>query len=55
MKSNKDGRIHVRLDADLAEFVQKVLKERRGGISRFINDCIRAEREETARSGTGPS
>jgi hypothetical protein len=49
MKSNKDGRIHVRLDSDLTDFVQAVLKERRGGISRFINDKIREEMKKAAK------
>lgn len=47
MKSNKQGAIYVRLDWDLADFVKNVLKERRGGVSKFVNDAIRAEKEET--------
>jgi len=47
MKSNKQGAIYVRLDWDLADFVRDVLKERRGGISKYINDVIRAEKEKT--------
>lgn len=43
MKSNKQGAIYVRIDWDLADFVKK-LKERRGGISKFINDAIRKEK-----------
>lgn len=47
MKSNKQGAIYVRLDWDLADFVKDVLKERRGGVSKFVNDCIRKEKEQT--------
>jgi hypothetical protein len=46
MKSNKQGALYVRLDWDLADYVQNVLKERRGGISKFVNDAIRKEKEE---------
>lgn len=41
----KEGFIHVRLDADLADHVQ-VIKERPGGISRFVNDKIREDKEK---------
>ena len=41
----KDGFLHVRLDSDLKEHVAKI-KERPGGISRFINDVLRADREK---------
>ena len=44
MKSNKQGAIYVRLDWDLADFVKNELKERRGGVSKFVNDAIRAEK-----------
>jgi hypothetical protein len=47
MKSNKQGAVYVRLDWDLAEFVRDVLKERRGGVSKFVNDAIRKEKEQT--------
>ena len=43
----KDGFIHVRLDADLKDHVE-VLKERPGGLSRFINDKIREDKERSA-------
>lgn len=45
MKSNKQGAIYVRIDWDLADTV-KELKERRGGISKFVNDAIRAEKKK---------
>lgn len=41
----KEGFIHVRLDADLKEHVAKI-KELPGGLSRFINDCIRQHRDQ---------
>lgn len=41
----KEGFIHVRLDADLKAHVE-VLKERPGGLSRFINDKIREDKEK---------
>lgn len=44
----KDGFIHVRLDADLKDHVEK-LKERPGGLSRFINDKIREDKEKSAK------
>ena len=44
----KDGFIHVRLDADLKDHVE-VLKARPGGLSRFINDKIREDKEKTAK------
>lgn len=47
MKSNKQGAIYVRLDWDLADYVKNVLKERRGGVSRFVNDAIRSEKDKT--------
>ena len=43
----KEGFIHVRLDADLKDHVD-VLKERPGGLSRFINDKIREDKEKAA-------
>jgi hypothetical protein len=49
MKSNKQGALYVRLDWDLADYVQNVLKERRGGISKFVNDSIRKEKEEESK------
>lgn len=45
---HKDGRIHVRLDSDLTDFV-KALKSRPGGVSRFINDALRTEMQKTAK------
>ena len=48
MKSNKQGAIFVRIDWDLADTV-KELKERRGGISKFVNDAIRVEKRKTAK------
>ena len=44
----KEGFIHVRLDADLKDHGEK-LKERPGGLSRFINDKIREDKEKTAK------
>lgn len=44
----KEGFIHVRLDADLKDHVE-VLKARPGGLSRFINDRIREDKEKTAK------
>lgn len=44
----KKGFIHVRLDSDLADYVANVIKERPGGISRFINDRIREEMKKAA-------
>ena len=44
----KEGFIHVRLDADLKDHVEH-LKERPGGLSRFINDRIREDKEKTAK------
>lgn len=41
----KTAIVHARIDADLEQFLE-VLKERPGGISRFINDVIRAEKEK---------
>jgi len=46
--TRKKGYIHVRLDEDLADYVTAVLKERPGGISRFVNDVIRKEKEQRA-------
>lgn len=43
----KTAIVHVRVDADLEQFLE-VLKERPGGISRFINDVIRKEKETSA-------
>lgn len=42
----KTAIVHVRIDADLEQFLE-VLKERPGGLSRFINDVIRNEKEKT--------
>jgi len=42
----KTAIVHVRIDADLEQFLE-VLKERPGGLSRFINDVIRKEKEQT--------
>lgn len=42
----KTAIVHVRIDADLETFLE-VLKERPGGLSRFINDVIRNEKEQT--------
>ena len=42
----KTAIVHVRIDADLEQFLE-VLKDRPGGISRYINDVIRAEKEKT--------
>lgn len=41
----KKGFIHVRLDEDLADYVGTMLKPRRGGISEFVNQCIRDDME----------
>lgn len=41
----KTAIVHARIDADLEQFLE-VLKERPGGLSRFINDAIRAEKEK---------
>ncbi len=41
----KTAIVHVRIDADLEQFLE-VLKERPGGISRYINDVIREEKEK---------
>lgn len=41
----KTAIVHARIDADLEHFLE-VLKERPGGLSRFINDAIRAEKEK---------
>ena len=46
--TKKKGYIHVRLDEDMTDYVATVLKERPGGISRFVNDKIREERKKTA-------
>lgn len=42
----KTAIVHVRVDADLEQFLE-VLKERPGGLSRFVNDVIRKEKEQT--------
>lgn len=42
----KTAIVHVRIDADLEQFIA-ILKERPGGLSRFINDVIRKEKEQT--------
>lgn len=44
----KDGFLHVRLDADLKEHVEAI-KQRPGGISRFVNDKLREDKEKTAK------
>lgn len=44
----KEGFIHVRLDADLREHVE-VIKERPGGMSRFVNDAIRNDRDKLSK------
>lgn len=44
----KEGFIHVRLDSDLKDHVE-VLKARPGGLSRFINDRIREDKEKNAK------
>lgn len=41
----KTAIVHARIDADLEQFLE-VLKERPGGLSRFINDSIRSEKEK---------
>ena len=41
----KTAIVHARIDADLEPFLE-VLKDRPGGISRFINDAIRSEKEK---------
>ena len=41
----KKGFVHVRLDEDLAEYVGTMLKNRKGGISDFVNQCIREDME----------
>lgn len=41
----KEGFVHVRLDSDLVEHVQ-VIKERPGGVSRFVNDKIREDKNK---------
>lgn len=46
--TKKKGFIHVRLDEDLTDYVADVLKGRPGGISRFVNDAIRADKEKSA-------
>lgn len=43
----KTAIVHVRIDADLEQFLE-VLKERPGGISWFVNDVIRKEKETSA-------
>lgn len=47
--TKKKGFIHVRIDEDLTDYVTSVLKERPGGISRFVNDKIREEMNKTAK------
>lgn len=44
----KEGFVHVRLDADLKDHVE-VIKSRPGGLSRFVNDKIREDKEKTAK------
>lgn len=41
----KTSIVHARIDADLEQFLE-ILKERPGGVSRFINDAIRSEKEK---------
>lgn len=43
--TKKKGFIHVRLDGDLADYVGTFLKHRKGGISEFVNQCIREDME----------
>lgn len=43
--TKKKGFIHVRLDEDLADYVGTMLKARKGGISDFVNQCIREDME----------
>lgn len=43
----KTAIVHARIDADLEQFLE-VLKDRPGGLSRFINDVIREEKERTS-------
>lgn len=43
--TKKKGFIHVRLDEDLADYVGTMLKHRKGGISDFVNQCIREDME----------
>lgn len=43
--TKKKGFIHVRLDEDLANYVGTFLKNRKGGISGFVNECIREDME----------
>jgi hypothetical protein len=47
--TKKKGFVHVRLDEDLTDYVVTALKERPGGISRFVNDKIREEMKKTAK------
>jgi hypothetical protein len=42
----KTAIVHVRVDSDLEQFLS-VLKDRPGGISRFVNDAIRSEKDKT--------
>lgn len=41
----KKGFVHIRLDMDLVDHVG-VIKARPGGISRFVNDKIREDKEK---------
>lgn len=43
----KTAVVNARIDADLEQFLEG-LKERPGGISRFINDSIRSEKERSS-------
>ncbi len=47
----KEGFVHVRLDSDLVEHVQ-VIKERPGGVSRFVNDKIREDKNKQEKTAT---
>lgn len=44
----KTAIVHARIDADLEQFLE-ILKERPGGLSRFVNDVIRAEKERSSK------
>lgn len=44
----KTAVVNARIDADLEQFLA-VLKDRPGGISRFVNDAIRTEKERSSK------
>lgn len=44
----KTAIVHARIDEDLEQFLN-ILKDRPGGLSRYINDVIRAEKERTSK------